>query len=227
MDNGAGVDRARTRECQNACMVLPETRAGRGRRFIPWVSLAVLSLLTAGGLVLGLRATSGPVTADQLKGQLLGLQDLGPRWKLSGMTSSRETKDNWNDERCPSGTMTFGGPTATATYVSPNRRDTFTESLERPSVDPSKVIHAYRVCPVTAAHQSVHVKIARTALFNGIGSDAVGFIDTFRVRGHDGIIGGGLLEDGTELVVVGYVGDGPLSQLRSFASTAVSKATAG
>jgi hypothetical protein len=189
--------------------------------------LALLSLLTVGGLILGLRGTSGPVSVDQLKVQLLGPQDLGPRWKQSGMTSSRVTKDNWNEERCPSGTAMFGGPTATATFVSPNRRDTFTESLERPSVDPSTVIHAYRVCPVTAAHQSVHVKIARTALFNGIGSDSVGFVDTFRVRGHDEIIGGGLLHDGHELVVVGYVGDGPLSQLRSFASQAVSKANGG
>ena len=205
----------------------PETRGGRGRRFIPWILLAVLSLLTVGGLVLGLRATSGPVTVDQLKAQLLGLQDLGPRWKQSGTTSSRVTKDNWNDERCPSGTVMFGGPTATATYESPNRRDTFTESLERPSVDPGQVIHAYRVCPVTAAHQSIHVKIARTALFDGIGADSVGFVDTFRVHGHHGIIGGALLQDGTELVVVGYVGDGPLSQLRTFASQALAKVDAG
>jgi hypothetical protein len=189
--------------------------------------LAVLSLLTVGGLVLGLRATSGPLTVDQLQAQLLARQDLGARWKQSGGTSSRVTRDNWNEKRCPSGTVMFGGPTATATYVSPNRRDTFTESLEEPTAEPSTVIHAFRVCPVTAAHQSVHVKIARTALFNGIGSDAVGFIDTFRVRGHDGIIGGGLLQDGNELVLVGYVGDGPLSQLRSFASTAVSKVNAG
>jgi hypothetical protein len=189
--------------------------------------LGVLSLLTVGALVLGLQATSGPVTADQLKVQLLALKDLGPGWKQSGMTSSRVTRDSWNDERCPSGTVTFGGPTATATYVSPDGRETFTESLERPSVDPSKVIHAYRVCPVTPTHPSVHVKIARTALFDGIGSDSVGFIDTFHVPGHDGIIGGGLLRDGDELVVVGYVGNGPVSQLRTFALRAVARANTG
>ena len=176
--------------------------------------------------MLALETNSTRITLAQLKVQLLDLNDLGPHWKLSGRTSGKVTKDDWNASRCPTGVVTFGGPTVTVTYVNANLKETFTESLEGPSVEAVKVIHAYRVCPIAPAHTADHVTISRTSLFAGIGSASVGFIDTFRVGGHNEIIGGGLIQDGDELVSVGYVGAGPLPRLRTLASQAIAKVDA-
>jgi hypothetical protein len=200
-----------------------ETAATPRRRLIPWALLALLLLLTVGGLVLGLEATNGPITVSQLKTQLLDLSDLGPHWKQSGHTIARVTANDWRASQCPSGTVTFGGPTVTETYVSSDQRETLTESLEGPTVDARKVIHAYSVCPFAPASAPARVTIARTDLFEGIASDSVGFLDTFHVSGHKRFIGGGLMQDGNELVVIGYVGEGPLSQLRGLATAAVAK----
>jgi hypothetical protein len=165
------------------------------------------------------------MTVEQLKVQLLDLNDLGPHWKQSGMTS-KVTADDWNASRCPPGAETFGGPTVTVTYLNPNLKETFTESLEVPSVDPGTVVHAYRTCPIAPAHTADHVTISRTTLFEGIGSASVGYIDTFRVGGHKEIIGGDLIQDGGELVGVGYVGAGPLPQLRTLARQVIAKVDA-
>ena len=208
-------------------MATSDTPATRRRRLIPWTLLALLLLLTVGGLVLGLAAPNAPITVGQLNAQLLDLNDLGPQWKQSGHTVARVTANDWSVSRCPSGNVTFGGPTVTVTYVSSRQKETLTESLEEPTVDPRKVIHAYSVCPIAPASAPAHVTIARTALFEGIGSHSVGFLDTFHVNGHKQFIGGGLMQDGNELVVVGYLGQGPLSQLRGLAVAAIARVAAG
>jgi len=196
------------------------------RRLIPWTLLALLLLLTVGGLVLGLAATNGPITVGQLKAQLLDLNDLGPQWTQSGHTVARISANDWNVSRCPSGSVTFGGPTVTVTYVRSGQRETLTESLEGATADLHEVIHAYSVCPFASAGAPAHVTIARSALFDGIGSHAVGFLDTFHVGGHKQFIAGGLIQDGSELVVVGYLGEGPLSQVRGLATAAIAKVNA-
>ena len=218
---GAGED-----ECQNAAVATSETRAEQLRRLFPWTLLALLLLLTVGGLVLGLEAANGPITVSQLKAQLLDLNDLGSHWTQSGQIIARVTTNDWSVSRCPSVNVTFGGPTVTATYVSSKQKETLTESLEEPTADARKVIHAFGVCPFAPASAPTHVTIARTALFKGIGSDSVGFLDTFHVTGHKQFIGGGLMQDGRELVVVGYVGEGPLSHLRDLATAAIAKVNA-
>jgi len=208
-------------------VAISKRRTGDRRRFVPWFLLAVLSVLTLGGLVLALETNGTRITVDQLKVQLLDVHDLGPRWKQSGIVSSKVTADDWNDARCPTGSQTFGGPTVTVTYVNPNLKETFTESLEGPSVDPGKVIHAFLVCPIAPAHTAAHVTISRTTLFEGIGSASVGYIDTFRVDGHKEVIGGDLFEEGEELVGVGYVGSGHLPLLRTLATRVIAKVDAG
>jgi hypothetical protein len=204
------------------------------RRWIPWLFLAGLGILTLGIVALALTGTSArSVTPAELTRELSKPIGLGANWALQEAPRTQISRDTWNPSTCYSYSTTFGGPSAEASYDNDGSGlPYFQEAILIPSVAPNEIIDMLASCgdpkgPLPPAYRRGKITFLHTAplpVFDGLGNGSLAVISHPQGAGLAKNQINAYIALGDELVRFSYIGRASPSAVRTAVAISLSRA---
>lgn len=193
------------------------------------IGSAVLLLLTATAVAIGI--VQSPLTASDLKEELLTPAELGGGWTMLFPIKEYNLKDTWASPSCYKWTTSFGGPAVNSTYtINTATLPQFSELIERTTAPPQSIFNMVVRCGnprgrnplLKKGGRLTTIPIEHIALFQGLGQASLGTLNYPEPDRH--IIGVyGLIVRDSDIVTITYFGPGPLSKVRIWAEQAVAQ----